>query len=324
MRFSHLPLLLGLIAVNTWAQSPSGGFPSKPIRFVIPSAVGSTPDIGARIAAKFMSADLGQSIIVDNRPGANGVVAMNDVLNSPHDGYSYLVAPSGTMALSPFVYKALAKAITDFSPAGQLYKTDQSLVVRADGPFQSVADIVKKAKEKPGSVTAAYSAPGNISQAALELFKQRTQTDLYSVNFNTSVAAAVGVAAGNADMLFETIAATEPLVRSGKLRRIAMTGRQRSAFAPNIPTIIESGVGDFVVTAWGGVFAPKDAPAANIKAVGDSLARALKNPEAVSLLKSSGLDAGDLSASDFEKLWHADADLWRKTVEASPNLRIEN
>lgn len=314
----------GLGVVGFPAHAIAQTYPDKPIRLVVATPAGSTPDVGARLVAAFLSEDLKQTIIVENRPGVNGIVAARDVLKAPADGYTLLLAPQGTMSITPHVYaKQAGSLLTDFVAVSQIYRTDFSLIVNAASSLRTPADIVAAAKKSPGKLTAAYAAVGSLSHAAIELFKQTTGTDIYAVPFNGSPAAALGVASGDAEMLFETIPSTEPVVAGGKARRIAMTGPVRFPLAPDIPTVAESGVPNFVVTTWAGVFAAKAVPPDRMEKLSAAIAKALRQPELQKKLAGAGFLPGEASSVEFQKLWMAETAVWKQTVANAPALQQE-
>jgi tripartite-type tricarboxylate transporter receptor subunit TctC len=299
-------------------------FPDRPIRLVVSAPPGSTPDAGARAAARYMAIELKQPVVVENKPGANGLIAAREVYNSAPDGYTYLVAPSGTMSITPNVYKTRgADLLARLSAVGQLYYTDFSIIVTADSPYKSVADIIDAAKKAPGKIVAAYSGIGSASHASIELFKKMAGIDLYTVSFDTSPAAAIAVAAGNASLLFETVTSTDPIVKSGKARRIAMTGAQRFELTPDIPTVDESGLAGFVVNVWAGVFAPKGVPKERVDTVAAAIEAACKQPELQKILNGAGLLPGKYSTQEFEKFWRSQAEMWNQVVQSTPELQLE-
>jgi tripartite-type tricarboxylate transporter receptor subunit TctC len=291
---------------------------------VIATPAGSTPDVGARLLAHYLTEDLKQPVIVENKPGVNGLIAARDVLKSPADGYTVLVAPSSTMAVTPHVYKKQAgQLLSDFAAVSQIYQTDMSLIVRAGEGLESVAALMDAARTSPGKLTAAYAAVGSASHVAIELFKQQTGLDIYAVPFNTSPAAALAVASGNADLLFETVASTEPVVSSGRARRIAMTGATRFRLVPTLPTIVEAGVPQFVITTWAGAFVPRGVAPDRVTTLSSAIGRALANRDMARKLHTAGLLPGDTSAPSFDAFWRAESAMWEKTVNQSKALQQE-
>lgn len=320
---------ISVVASLLLASSISHGadaipYPSHPIRFIVATPAGSTPDIGGRLVGSYLADDLGQAVVIENRPGVNGLIAAREVLKNTADGYTFLIAPSSTMSVTPHVYRKQAGTLlSDFVAVGQLYQTDISLIVSTSSGFTSVGDVVAAAKKAPGKLVASYAAVGSASHVAVELFKQAAGVDIYTVPFNGSPAAAMGVGSGNADLLFETIPSTEGVVASGKARRIAMTGARRFSLAPTVPTVAESGLPGYVVTTWAGIFAAKDVPKDRVERVSAALAKATKDPAFIQKLATAGVLPGEASSSSFQKLWKAETAMWQKTVALSPALQQE-
>lgn len=326
-RIIERALVVGAMTLcASWAGAQeTAPFPDRAIKLVVSSPPGSTPDVGARVVAKYMSIELKQPVVVENKPGANGLIAARKVFTSPPDGYTFLVAPSGTMSITPHVYKKrAADLLTRLSAVGQIFSADFSLVANADGGLKSVGDIIKAAQDSPGKLVAAVSGLGSVSHAAIELFKKSAGVDIYAVSFNTSPAAAIAVASGEADVLFETITSTDPVVKSGKANRIAMTGAERFVLTPDIPTVSESGLKDFVITIWAGLFAPQGVPEDRVNTISSALAVALKEPELIKLFHGAGLLPGKYSTPQaFDVFWRNQSDMWQSVVEATPVLNLE-
>ncbi|WP_051236579.1 Bug family tripartite tricarboxylate transporter substrate binding protein [Ottowia thiooxydans] len=311
-----------LLTLSVSAQAQN--YPERPIRIVVATPAGSTPDLGARLVGAFVSADLKQPVVIDNRPGVNGTLAAREVLKAAADGYTFLMAPQSTMSITPHVYpKQAGSFLTDFYAVSQIYRTDFSLVVNSASNLHSVNDVIAAAKKSPGKLTAAYAAIGSASHASIELFKQTARVDIYAVPFNGSPAAALGVASGEADLLFESIPSTESVVASGRVRRIAVTGSKRFPLAPAIPTVAESGLPNFAVTTWAGLFASKDVPRDRAEKIASAVARAFANPELVKKLSDAGFLPGDSSLAAFQRFWQSESEVWKTTVAHAPALQQE-
>lgn len=299
-------------------------FSERPIRLVVATPAGSTPDVAARLIGPYLAEELNQSVVIENRPGVNGILAAREVLGRANDGYTLLLAPSSTMAVNPNVYVKQAQTfLTDFTAVSQLYRTDFSLIVSAKSGLRSVTDILATAKRRPGKLVAAFASIGSASHVAIELFKQMANVDIYAVPFNGSPAAALGVASGDADLLFETIPATEPVVNAGKVTRVAMTGNERFPLASSIPTVIESGVPGYAITTWAGLFVAKGVPPERVQRISLAIAKISKNQMVVDKLATAGFLPGEASSSKFQALWLQESDIWKKVVAGAPSLQLE-
>jgi tripartite-type tricarboxylate transporter receptor subunit TctC len=315
-------IVCALAALQARAAAAEPAFPAHQIRLIVSSPAGSTPDTGARAVAQAMSQDLGQPVVVENRPGANGLIAVQETLKSADDGYTLLVAPGSTMTINPHVYgKQAAVVLTDLAAVGEIYSTDFYLIVRPDSGINSMQDLIRKAKEKPGALVAANGGPGSASQMAVELLKQETGTDLYQVSFNGSPAGALAVAAGNADLLIETQAVTEPFVSSGRVKRLAMTGQRRAAALPDLPTMAEAGVPGMEISSWAGIFVRVSVPAAKVERLNAALNHALAQRDIQAVLRNGGLMPGAGTKDQFQREWHEQSDRWAQVVARTPGLK---
>jgi tripartite-type tricarboxylate transporter receptor subunit TctC len=296
-------------------------YPTHPITMVIASPAGSTPDTGARALAQSMAQTLGQPIVIENRPGANGQIAAQEVLKNPADGYTLLVAAGSTMAINPHVYPRQAvDVLKDLKSVGKMYSTDFYLIVRSDSGIDTMSALIARARQKPGALVAANSGPGSAAQLATEVLKQQAGVDIYQVPFNGSPAAALGVASGNADMLIETQAVTEPFVSSGRVKRLATTGHARSAAFPSLPTMAEAGVPGMEISSWAGIFSRAAVPPDRVERVNAAMNRALASPEVQTLLRGAGLEPGGGTSGAFQQEWQAQSRLWADVVARSPGL----
>ncbi|ALM83455.1 tripartite tricarboxylate transporter substrate binding protein [Bordetella sp. N] len=309
---------LCLLPTATFA---AGAYPDHPVTLVVSSPAGSTPDTGARAIAQSMARTLGQSVVVENRPGANGQIAAQEVLKNPPDGYTILVAAGSTMAINPHIYpNQTVNVLKDLTAVGKIYSTDFFLIVRGNSGITSMADLIARAKQKPGALVAANSGPGSAAQLATEVLKEKTGADIYQVPFNGSPAAALGVAAGNADMLIETQAVTEPFVASGKVRRLATTGRERNPAYPDIPTMAQAGIPGMEISSWAGIFARAQVPKDRIDRLNAAMTQAVAEPDVRKILEGAGLAPGGGSSAAFQEEWQAQSRLWADVVARSPGL----
>jgi tripartite-type tricarboxylate transporter receptor subunit TctC len=316
-----LSILACLSACAGSAHAAGQDYPNHPITMVISSPAGSTPDTGARALAQSMAQTLGQPIVIENRPGANGQIAAQEVVKSQPDGYTVLVAAGSTMAINPHVYPRQAvNVLKDLKAVGKMYSTDFFLIVRSDSGIGSMSALLARARQKPGALVAANSGPGSAAQLATEVLKQRAGVDIYQVPFNGSPAAALAVASGNADMLIETQAVTEPFVSSGRVKRIATTGHARAAAFPDVPTMAEAGVPGMEVSSWAGIFARTQVPADRVARLNAAMNRALQVPEVQALLRAGGLVPGGGSDADFQQEWQAQSRTWADVVARTPGL----
>lgn len=315
--------ILCLVGVCSQAAAADEPFPKRPVMLVVATPPGSTPDIGARAVAQAMSQTLNQPVIVENRPGANGLIAVKEVVRSADDGYTILVAAASTMAINPHIYvNQSAGLLKDLTAVGKIFAVDFCLVVRSDSGIDSLRMLVSRAKVKPGALVAANGGAGSASQLAVEVLKQQAGIDIYQVPFNGSPSAALAVASGTADLLIETFAVTQSLVSGGRIKRLAVTGQRRSPAYPDVPTMAEAGVPGMELSSWTGMFARTTVPAQRIAILNAALSQALAKPEIQKLLRTAELTPGGNSSSDFQREWLAQSARWAEVVGRTPGLKI--
>jgi len=255
IRLGALILLCAAAAAGAWAQ----GYPSKPIRIVVGFPPGGGNDIIARLVGAKMQDNWGQPVVIDNRPGANSIIAAEFVAKSAPDGYTLLVNATGGMSVNPVLYAKLPyDPLRDFVPISMVGSFPLVLVVNPSVPVNSVQELIAYAKANPGKLN--YSSGSTAFQVASEMFKQMTGTDIKQIPYKGSVQSISAVMAGDVQM---TIVDTPPLVpqmKSGRVKALAVTSAKRAGAMPELPTIAESGVPGYEMALWIGVFAPAGTP----------------------------------------------------------------
>jgi tripartite-type tricarboxylate transporter receptor subunit TctC len=298
-------------------------FPSKPLRIV----VGFPPGGGADFVARLVGAKLGeafkQQVVIDNRAGANGIIASELVAKSPADGYTLLLGVSATHAINPNIYTKLPyDAVKDFAPISEVALTPLILVVAPSLPVNNVQDLIKLAKARPGEINFASAGNGNVTHLAAELFKGTTGINITHVPYKGSAPAIVDLMAGQVSMYFDTMPSSLPHVRAGKLKGLAVTSAKRSATAPDIPTVDESGVPGFETTSWFGLLAPAGTPPAVIDVLHRELAKALATPDSGERMKQQGLDPVVNNPAEFGNVIRTDIAKWGKVIKDA-NIRLQ-
>jgi tripartite-type tricarboxylate transporter receptor subunit TctC len=262
-----------LSAVLQSAPAPAQGFPAKPVRLVAPFSGGGAADTAARLVAGYMAERLGQPVVVDNRPGAGGIVGTEAVAKAPADGYTLLWVNSNH-AINASLYTTLSYDTTrDFAPVSLVATTAFVLVAHPSLKAGSVADLVRIARAKPGEINYASLGNGSGAHFAAELFKIKTKIDMTHVPYKGVAQAVPELLAGTVSVMFPNIANAQPYVKAGRLRALAVTSAQRSALVPDVPTVQESGVRDYEFSNWLGVLAPAGTPAAVISRLGQAVAQ---------------------------------------------------
>jgi tripartite-type tricarboxylate transporter receptor subunit TctC len=291
-------------------------WPTKPIRFIVPYPPGGTSDILARTIGQKLGDALGQTIVVENKPGANGNVGADFVAKAAPDGYTFLLADIGAIAISPSVYLTLAFDPTkDFSPVTMVAYSPHILAVHPSVPAQSVADLIALAKAKPGKLNYAASSTGSAPHLAGVEFAARSGIDWAYIPYKGGAQAITDVVGGQADVLFNGMLATYPHVKSGKLRILAVSSANRVSSIPDVPTVAESGLPGFETGSWQGILAPPGTPRDIVARLGGEVGKILQTPEMKEKLAAQGAEVRLMSPDDFAAFIRREKDRWAKVVK---------
>ena len=291
MRFFALLLAL-LLSPPVGAQA----FPQKPIRFVVPFSPGGTTDILARLLGAKLAPALGQSVLIDNRPGAQGIVGTEIVARAAPDGYTLVMGYLGTHAINPGLYAKLSyDPIRDFAPVTLVASTTQAIVAHPSLPASNVRELIALAKTRPGQLNYASAGIGAPSHLSGELFKAMAGIDMVHVPYKGGGALMTDLLSGQVSLSFGGLAAALPHVKSGKLRLLAVASANRSAAVPEVPTVAESGVPGFDVPSWLGVLAPAGTARDIVNRLHAEISKVLREPEVRERLSAEGAEiiAGD-------------------------------
>lgn len=302
-------------ALSVSLPAAAQDFPRKPLRIVVPFPPGGTPDILSRIVGARLSQILGQQVIVDNRPGAGGNLAMELVARSPADGYTLIMGTIGTCSLNTFLYKNINFDVDrDFAPVMLVGTIPNMLAVHPSVPATSVKELVALAKAKPGQLTYGSSGFGSSIHIAGEWFQVQAGIDLRHVPYKGSALADMALMAGETDLMFDNMPSISPHAAASKVRPLAVTGAKRSRLFPHVPTMAEAGYKDFVITPWFGLLAPVKTPAAVLTKLNVSLNEALRDANVLKRFSEIDLDPAGGSGADFTKLIHSENARWGKLI----------
>ena len=316
MRIFQRIALASLVAIATSASAQN--YPNKPIRLVVPFPPGGTTDILARQVGERLAATLGQPVVIDNRPGAAGNVGSEIVAKSAPDGYTLLLCTVSSHAINPGLYSKLPyDHIKDFAPIVLVARVPNVLEVTPSLPVNTVGDLIKLAKERPGQLNFASSGSGTSIHLSGELFKTMAGVDMVHVPYKGSAPALVDLVSGQVQLMFDNLPSSIAQIRGGKLRAIAVTSAQRAPALPDIPTIAESGLPGFEATSWFGVLAPAGTPAEIVKRLNAEIDKWLQSPEAKEKLLAQGAVAAGGSAEEFAAYIRAETEKWAKVIKAS-------
>jgi tripartite-type tricarboxylate transporter receptor subunit TctC len=264
--------------VGAHAQSGAAPFPSHPIRVIVAMPAGGGVDTATRMLTGQMQSELGQALPVENKPGAGGTVAAEDVFHSAADGYTLLSSPPAAITTNNFLYKSLNYDATQFKPVAMMSKIPNVLLVREGLPFKNVQELITYAKANPGKLTYASQGIGTTSHLTAELFQTLTHTKLVHVPYRGTAPALNDLLAGNVDMMFNELATSLQYHQTGKARILAVLTKERVASVPDVPTMEQAGVSGCESDTWNSLSAPPGTPDAVITKLNEAAAAALRNP----------------------------------------------
>jgi tripartite-type tricarboxylate transporter receptor subunit TctC len=292
-------------------------YPQRPVRLVVASSPGSGVDIVARIVGQRMSETLGAQMIVDNRPGAGGIIGVQNVAKSAPDGYTLLMAaPSFTISAS-LVRDLPYDTLRDFAPVGQATTGHYVVVVHPSVPVHSVKELIALAKARPGQLNFGSGGNGNSTHLAMEYFKSLAGVDMVHVPYKGSGAAVTDLMAGQIHLMFANITAAVPHVKTGKLRALAASGSARSLALPQLPTVAEAGVAGYAVTSWFGLAAPARTPQEVIAKVNAVLTSAMSGRDMRDKLAGEGAEPAPGSPAEFARHLASEIAIWAKVIKSS-------
>ncbi|WP_295552429.1 tripartite tricarboxylate transporter substrate binding protein [uncultured Pseudacidovorax sp.] len=306
---------LALAAPLAAAQA---AYPTKPIRLVVPFAPGGSADVVGRLIAEELRAGLGQPVVVDNRPGAGGNIAGDMVAKAPADGYTLLLAAAGPIAINPSLYGHMPyNPATDLAPVALLARDHQLMAVTPSVPARDVREFIAYAKANPGKVS--FGSPGNGTPAHLggELFNQMAGTQMVHVPYKGSAPAMNDLISGQITVMIDNMPALLPQVQAGRLRALGVASPARASGAPDIPTVAESGLPGFNVTAWKGLMAPAGTPKPIVAKLNEVAVAAVAKPEIRKRLVDLGAEPGGGSPEDFGALIARDSRSWAALVKST-------
>ena len=308
--------LVAPLALVSGGAAAQGTFPSKPMRIVVPFPAGGYSDAMARMIANHMGKTFGQSVVVDNRPGAGGNIGADLVAKSAPDGHTLVMGTIGTQSINPLIFSRMPyDAATDFAPVAFVADAETVLVVHPSVQARSVADLIAMAKRKPGEMTFASGGAGTTSQLAGELFKVETGTFITHIPYKGNVPALTDLVGGNVHMSFATLLPALPFIRSGRLVALATLGSTRSPALPNVPTMRELGFKNLEVRNWTGLLAPAGTPPAVTRKIADEVDRIMHTEEAQNFLLAQGLNYTRMGPDDFSGLVARESARWSSIVK---------
>ena len=314
---AHRLLLCSVLAIAALAGSAGRveAYPDRLIKVVVPFPPGGPIDITARLLVQRLAPLLGQTVIIENRGGAGGALGTKVAAAAEPDGYTLLFGNASAMVVGPAVYRFRDyDTLKQFTPIAKVTEGYEVLVVAPDFSAKNVGELIAYAKARPGKLNFGSMGYGNLTHLAAELFKLQTGTDFVHVPYKGSPEAVAGIVAGQVHILFGEVAGLLPLVRDGKLRALGVASAARNALAPELPTMIEGGVPDFVALTFTGVMAPAGTPASIVDKLNAAINESLKGAEIVAALGKLGAEVRTGSAAEFGAFLAKERDKWVDVV----------
>src|SRR5215467_11198723 len=308
-------LIVVPVLLATMVSASAGEWPERPVKIVYPYAAGSTGDATARLLAHRLGEKLGQPFIVENRVGANGVIGTDAVARSAPDGHTLLWAVTPQIAISPMMAKVPYDASSDFVPITAVSTNRFALLVNAKVPVKTVPEFIEYVRAQPKGFTYAEGGAGSISHLAMVLFLSRAGLKGTNVSYKGTQPALTDVVAGHLPAMFALFGDALTQAENGAIRLLAVSSEQRSAQAPDVPTIAESGFPGFKTMSWWGLMAPTGAPKYVVDRIAAEVRSATKDPKIVERLTAFGVDPVGSSPAEFADMVHADIELWAQAVE---------
>ena len=299
------------------ATADATPYPSRPVRVIVPQSAGGSTDLAARIVVQRMGEAMGQTFVVDNRPGAGSLNGTETVAKAAPDGYT-LLCVAASFSINPSLHEKLPfDPVRDFAPVVRLAALPHIIVVHPSVPVKTVKDLIALAKAKPGELNYASSGVATSTHLATELFRHMTGTDMVQVPYKGGGPGIVALIGGQVQLYFATISTALPHIKSGKLRAIAVTSAKRSIVAPEYPTIAEAGVPGYEHASWVGVLAPAKTAPAVVAALNAQAVKALSREDVRGLLLRDGLEPVGDSPAEFARVIRAEVAKWMKVVKAA-------
>lgn len=318
MRF--FPVLLLAFALEAGAQP---AFPSKPMRMIVPYPPGGSADILARAIGQRAGEGLGQPFVIDNRPGAGTAIGAEALAKSAADGYTVMMGTVSSHAINPTLSRKLPfDPVKDFTPIALVASIPFAMIVHPSVPARSVKEFIAFAKAKPGQLNYSSAGYGTSNHLAGELLKSMAAIDIVHVPYKGSAPALNDLIAGQVSLMFDLVLTAAPHIKSGAVRALAVTGVQRSGVLPDLPTVAQSGLPGYEVSAWFGIFAPADLPQPIVRRLNGEFVKAMQHPDLKHRLASQGADPLTSTPEEFAAFQRTEIDKWAKVVKAS-GIKVE-
>jgi tripartite-type tricarboxylate transporter receptor subunit TctC len=317
-----LAACIGAAALALGGAAVAQSYPAKPIKIIVPFAVGGIADTFSRAIGVKLGETWGQPVVVENKPGAGGNIGADFVAKSPPDGYTLVMGNIGTHAVNQSLFKSMPfDTMKDFVPIAHVLDAEGLLVVHPDVPAKTVPDLIALARSQPGKMSYASGGLGTTSHLAGELFKSVAKVDIVHVPYKGNSPAITDLVGGQTQMIFATMPTVLPMVKAGRLRAIAVIGPQRSPALPDIPTVAES-LSGFEVSNWIGLFAPAGTSPEIVARLNAEVQKIMRSPEIEKRLEAEGAKFIPTTPQSFAAFQRAEAEKWARAIREA-NIKVE-
>ncbi len=311
-------MITAVLLINAHSAAASETYPARTVRIIVPFAPGGFVDFTARLVAPPMAQLMNQQFVVDNRPGAGGIVGAEFAARATPDGYTLVIGSAGTHSVNQSLYPKLSyNVLRDFIPVARLADAPSILTVHPSMPVKTVKDMVGLARQRPGQINYASAGAGTSTHLAAVLFESIAGVKMTHVAFKGGGPAVVSVLSGETPVTFATAASVTPHISSGRLRGIAVTSGQRSAVLPELPTIAEGGLKGYEMLNWLGMFAPANTPRAIVDRLSREAQKVVAQPEVVKRFNAQGAEPSPLASDEFAAFVKSEIAKWAKIVAAT-------
>jgi tripartite-type tricarboxylate transporter receptor subunit TctC len=320
-RVARIALAALVVATSTAALAQA--WPTRAVRIIVPSPPGDGSDVTARAIADKLQAALGQPFVVENKPGAGGVVGADQVAHAAPDGYTLVMGNAGSHGINAAVYTQLNyDVVRDFAPVSLIAQSPNVLVANPNAPFHTVRELADAARAQPGKLDFASGGQGSSAHMSMELFKYLTKTDLNHIPYKGATPALTDIISGTVPVMFVNLPPALGHIKSGKVRALAVTTAKRWPALPDVPTVAESGVEGFETVAWFGLLAPAGTPPAIIERLSAEVRRITLLPDVRSRIEATGAEPVGSTPQEFARRIGDDVDKWKR-VAAAARIRID-
>jgi tripartite-type tricarboxylate transporter receptor subunit TctC len=308
-------LALGLaIALAPGAVHAQDAWPDRTMTFVVPYAPGGYTDLVGRLTARYVEKALGRPVVVESRPGAGGIVGTQSVANAPPDGYTFCVCSVGAVSIAPFAQKVGYDPLQDLAPVGIVSSIVQAVIVKKDLPVRTVAELVSYAKANPGKLNYGSSGAGGLTHYSVELFQARTGTKMVHIPFKGGAPATAALLSGEVDFAFANMSDALPQIEAGTVRGLAVTSLERSPYLPELPSVHEAAVPDFIVETWNGIIAPSKTPQPIVRKLSEILIKMADDPEMKEAMRKVGANTVKTTPEQYRAQIQQEMTQWKPLI----------